>query len=364
MLRIVFIILVLPLLYLSAYGQDVNAEIASAFEQEQYQFLLDFENKEALNASSYFTLGFVNYKSSQDAKALAYFDLAVHEDPAIADYHFYQAMCNLYLRNFNKAEAGILKAINLHDNNPLYQIAQGDIYYNQNKLLLALPCYEQAIKIEGCPDRAYVMKSQLLADLGYLNQAIKAYEYALGKVDPFDEGYTDCLFNLGMIYIENYDYERAISILSQLVELRPLDYEVMAKMVQSYYALNDFENAEKWKQKIYQGYKSGLLPKQMNEMFCFDQFIFEGHKIMAFESFNEPDNNLYYKHIFYVVSPDGKIQFSIQTEHSTLISSLNKHYVLGKTQNGGHSSYFEHLFEKDFDYIQLKKAVMDVFGRK
>ena len=111
----------------------------------------------------------------------------------------------------------------------------------------------------------------------------------------------------------------------------------------------------------------------MNKEFCFDQFDWKDKTIMVFEQFEEPEGRLYYKHIFYVVDEEGKISQTVQTEWS-IAMEMNDNgmkYVLGRDfyppDDGpriAHYSYFQYLFKEDFDYSELKKAVLAVLNEE
>ena len=316
-----------------------------------------------VNDSIYFNLGLQAYHQSKDLEARQFFEKAIKINNKSGEYFFYHAMSNLYLRAYPEAEKSILKAIKLKPKNSLFHIAAGDIYYDQQKFDRALLYYMDAKKMPLCEDRAYVMCSQIYADQKDFEKAIPSFRKTLTHIDPFSQAYVDGLYNLGMIFLETGQFQEALEVLSELVDLRPLDFEVMAKIVQCHYANNDTHLAEAYREKIYAGHENNLLPSSMKDMFCFDQFMLDGHKILAFEYFKEPVDKLYFKHVFYVLSPEGQIKYSIQTEHSSIISSLNKKYVLGKTEKGDHVSYFEHLFDQNFEYAQLKNAVIEVFSK-
>lgn len=104
----------------------------------------------------------------------------------------------------------------------------------------------------------------------------------------------------------------------------------------------------------------------MEKQFCFDQFIWNGKRVKAFEEFAEPDNFLFAKHHFYVMTDNNEIDYQIDSESSAAIrltDSKNK-YVLCLVKNQTHHTYWQYVFSDDYQYPDLKTAVLNILNEK
>lgn len=104
----------------------------------------------------------------------------------------------------------------------------------------------------------------------------------------------------------------------------------------------------------------------MEKQFCFDQFIWNGKRVMAFETFAEPDDFPFTKHHFYVMTHNNDIDYQIDSESSAAIrmsNSKNK-YVLCLVKNQKHHTYWQYVFNDDYQYPDLKAAVLNILNKK
>jgi len=366
MSKIFSAIALLLMIQLQLLAQSTSEQILALYEAQKFQKItvLDIQDHQDLKAHDSFLIGMSFYNLSKDEDALPHFERAVELEKDDAEYNFFLGISYLFLGNLEMAEKHISTSHTFEPQSSLYKIALADVYYNSKSFAEAKKLYLEAQDIADCPDRAYVMYGQILMEEENYDEALAAYKISLNKVDQFYGGFIDCLYNIGSL---EYQLERnadAKKTFTRLVELRPLDYEAMAKIIQCSYATDQLEDIAYWKNRIYHGHESKALPAHMADMFCFDQFIWNDQKVLAFEKFEEPDTGLFYKHIFYLIDSVGNIDYSVQTEHSEAVASLNKYYVLGKSDKNGHSSFFDYLFEKELVYNELKQAVINIFEDK
>ena len=351
---------------LQILAQSTSDQIVALYEAEDFKKIIELEiiDEKELKAHDSFLIGMSHYNLSEDKAALPHFERAVKLKENDAEYNFFLGISYLFLGQFDKAENSINKSNTIQPHSPLYKIALADVYYNRKSFAKAKSLYLEAQELDDCPDRAFVMYGQILMEEEKFEEALTAYKVSLDEVDHFYGAYIDCLYNIGSLEYQLKKYAEAKATFTKLVELRPLDYEAMAKVIQCCYATNELEDLAYWKNRIYDGHESQALPSHMADMFCFDQFTWNDQKVLAFEKFEEPDAGLFYKHIFYLIDSKGEIDYSVQTEHSEAVISFNKYYVLGKSDKNGHSSFFDYLFDKELEYNELKQAVINIFEDK
>jgi hypothetical protein len=150
----------------------------------------------------------------------------------------------------------------------------------------------------------------------------------------------------------------------KLVSAYPTDFHAMAKLIQLYYSFSEFDKTLSYKKKLYAAHKANKLPEEMKDMFCFDQFIWKGKRVMAFENFDEPDNFMFVKHHFYVIDDNGNTMYQIDSESSVAIrtNGPKSKYVLCLAKDGAHYTYWQYVFNDDYQYLELKTAVLDILN--
>lgn len=162
-------------------------------------------------------------------------------------------------------------------------------------------------------------------------------------------------------------YQKTIeaeSAFNELIEITQSYYMAYAKLIQIYYAQKQYKKADPLKAILYDAYEKGLLSGSMKNMFCFDQFYWNGKLIQVWERFAEPKDEIYPKHIFFILNENGDIDYKIQTE-STIIMNENDDlkYLLGML-NGDMHATFNVGFIENFKYDDLKESVINVLEGK
>ena len=205
-----------------------------------------------------------------------------------------------------------------------------------------------------------------LQEQNKIESALVAYKTALAQLTTNDDSYQNCSFNVGLMQQLLAKLPEAKVSLERHIGIYQTDFHAMAKLIQVYYSLSEFEKAIPYKEKLYAAHKANKLQKEMKDMFCFDQFIWNGKRIMAFENFEESDDFMFVKHHFYVLNDKGDIEYRIDSESSVAIrmNDSNKKYVLCLARNGSHFTYWQYLFNDDYEYPELKAAVLDILNEK
>lgn len=343
-------------------AQHSKASIVELYESQRYtEVINEAKDRVDLEAKEAYYVGLTYYHLEQDAKAVQSFDLAIQLNPEFSDSYFYRGTCLMYLNAFDKAIASFNKAISIKNNDPIYYIGKGDAFYNLTQLDSALINYQYAITLPMCQSRAYTMNAQVLSDMKKEAEALEAYYLAEQHIDPFSNEYKDILYNIGMQEFKNKELDKAEKAFESLLNLSPYDYPVINKMIQMHYAKGTYARSDHLRKKLYQGFEKGELPKDLQQMFCFDQFEWNDRMVLAFEKYHEDPSELYYKHLFYLVDDKGKVDCIVQTEYSPAIAAGGSKYVLGSNSESGHVTYYDFLFKEDFDYNDLKKGVIYIF---
>ena len=264
-----------------------------------------------------------------------------------------------YLGQLEKAVGSFKKAIELDSSNTNYYSGLGDSYLNLKKYGKALKSYITATEKTEPIERPFAMIPQMYAELNLPKKALLAFYKSKESVSKESNSYINALYNIGLYEFLNKDFEKSEIAYKELIELAPNDYQSYAKLIQVYYSKKEYEKAEPLKEKLYKAYKKGELKGNLKTMFCFDQFQWKGKTILTFEKFAVKEDELYYKHIFYIPIEEGKTEFTIQTENSPISEELGTgKYAVGMDKNGTHSTFG--FIKENFDRFKLKSIVVKI----
>ena len=362
------VITLLVALGLTANAQDATAEEIKALnDKAEYDKVIEKYGavSQGLSAKSLYYIGFAWYMKENDKKSLEYMDLSIAKDPKDAAAHYIKGSTLVYMGKFEDAIPEFETAITIDPSEGDNNVGLGDAFYNLKKYDQAIAAYKKATELDSPPNRAYSMLAQCYSDLKQNEKALEAYYLARDKISKGSNSYLNALFNIGQLEIRRGDYDKAEPAFVELLQLDPEDYHSYAKLIQVFYHRREYDKAKPSRNKLYEAYKSGKLHGTIKEMFCFDQFKWKDKNIQAWERYEQGDKEtIYAKHIFYVLGPDDKIEYKIQTEYSPISAEQNgPKYLLCMVKDRLHST-FSLGFNDEFNYDDMKAAVIQVLEGK
>lgn len=123
-------------------------------------------------------------------------------------------------------------------------------------------------------------KAQDLSEQRKYKEALVEYEKCL-ELSPED---SSSLYNGGLSAYFTKEYNKALKLWSKLKELDPDDWQVRAKLIQTYQAIGDKEKLEAERKQLFELRKTNEeLQKQKH--YCREQLEVNGKDIMVFEDF-------------------------------------------------------------------------------
>jgi tetratricopeptide (TPR) repeat protein len=361
--------ILLTLLVACSYAQvDLADSFKQLYKEQKYDDIIAYQPKknEDLTAKALYYKGMSHYMKSEDKDAMKYFDLAIAKGPVDYDMFYYKGMLLFYANKFNESLPYFDKAIALLPDEPDFYAGKGEAYYALENKDSAIVYFEKASKLPNCKTRVLLLMGELYQGLNKIENALAVYKTALSQLTPADDSYQICSFNVGLSLQLMGMIPEAKETFEKHLSAYPTDFHAMAKLIQVYYSLNEVDKAVPYKQKLYAAHKGNKLQRGMETMFCFDQFIWNGKRVMAFENFDEPDAFMFVKHHFYLMDDNGKVNCRIDSESSVAIrmnNSKNK-YVLCLVKGEAHFTYWQYLFNDDYKYQELKAAVLDILNEK
>jgi hypothetical protein len=169
--------------------------------------------------------------------------------------------------------------------------------------------------------------------------------------------------------------EKGKPIFDKKFEVR--EFWMTKNIVVSYFGLEQYENAEKYKAILYKAYKEKKLPEGIDEYFNFSFFKWGDKNVWGYEWFEElPENRLntsFTKIVYYIYStnPDGTDKDQLFRLHVLMFHKINNSikfdYVLTKiygTPKREHSeTLYDYTYTKDINYKKLQADIKDVLNK-
>lgn len=206
-------------------------------------------------------LSFNNYldvnnpdREAELQNAIDNFQLAQKIDPSGAQA--YSGLANIYLikKDLERAKRQILQAINLDKTDHYSMMTAARIYREEGDFASAIDFAAKAIEADSTNKTAVRLLAELYYREGMIEKATEAFLVAIEGTDDRKEK-ADLYFNLGLLYQESDNLDRAEEYFSMAYDLNPDDAEALLGMAHT------FEQAEKWRTaERYYGYLLDIDP--------------------------------------------------------------------------------------------------------
>jgi DNA-binding winged helix-turn-helix (wHTH) protein/tetratricopeptide (TPR) repeat protein len=206
-------------------------------------------------AYRYYTMGYYFWtrRSSTDlAKAMHYFDLAIKQDPnyalayaSLADTYFLDAYfgyghLSSLKETYNKAKEAATKALEIDDTLPESHIAVGMVKHFERDLSGAEDSFRRAVELDPSSSIARLRFAHFLAATSRIDRAIAELRVAQ-EIDPTSS--TLCLA-LGNFLFFARQYDESIKYSKLALELNPEAYLARERLAWAYAAEGRFTEAQ------------------------------------------------------------------------------------------------------------------------
>lgn len=206
------------------------------------------------------------YMKSEDKDAMKYFDLAIEKGPVDYDMFYYKGMLLFYANKFNESLPYFDKAIALLPNEPDFYSGKGEAYYSLDNKDSAIVYFEKASKLPKCKTRTFLLMGEIYQDQNKIDNALLSYQTAIVQLTPNDKSHQICSFNLGLMQQLTGKFTEAKETLEKHISAYPIDFHAMAKLIQVYYSLSEFDKALPYKQTLYAAHKAKQLQEEMKKI--------------------------------------------------------------------------------------------------
>lgn len=356
-------------LYSSSLAQtDLSETFSNLYKLKRFDQIINYIPKdgEVLTTNAYYFIAMSYYFTEDYASTIIYMDSAISKGPADNLMYYFKGMALSNMGKYKESLSSLDQAIENFADDPEYYAGKGTVFTKLQKLDSAIFYYEKAQNLPNC--NAWIYSAT--GDLYYIkNNFIKAlgnYELGLNKSQKTSIDYARILFNTALMNKFLGNIEKANEMFEELILYPTTSYDNIERRIQAYYSLGQIDKTKPYIDKLYEGYRKNSLPDYMDKMFCFDQFLWNGKKILAFESFEEPAAPIYVKHQFWIMNDKGSYNYRVVTETGEIVKSLkeNAKYVLTLVKPKTISHYSQFVFSENYNYKDLKQTVIDILNNK
>ena len=200
---------------------------------------------------------------------------------------------------------------------------------------------------------------------------------ALAKYEKTIEIVSDSkglLYNAGLVSFQLNSFDKAAKYWSKLKSIDPNDWQVRAKLVQTYQSLRNLDKRYFERKELFDLRKTNkILELNKTDFYCREQSIMGTEKVMVFEYF-ELKGGRALRYVFYILDENDKPKYRISLGSYELTNSIwreTKKPKLKKEErlfhldgyfDGGHATYG--MCAKEPTYDETRKIVEGIVVKK
>jgi tetratricopeptide (TPR) repeat protein len=361
----------------SAQNTATNQEMQTWFDANEHEKILNIGESEAgsLLDTAVFWTARVYLRAYRDADALAYFDKILARNAKYADAHFYRGVALVGLNQLPQAAQAVDAALGLEKKKALFFALRADIYKAQNLADSAIIFYEKAIALPDCPMPAFencaniyndrkLYKKALTIQYKQKNTAEKSAILGKNLLSADDMDYL--LYAIALNEYNTKQYKAAEKTLLQLLETKPNNYQIVSKLVQTYFAMQDTKRAQPLQARIMTAYAERKLPKTMVDSYCFEQFEVKKIPVHAHQNFVADSSKIHAVYSFHVLDAQGEVEYYLHLEQNESAKKLKKRYIFTKSYAKKDAVYLYAQFAYDEvpTYANLRQIAIKIISDK
>ena len=340
------------------------------YKQKNYAELIKLDkNADKLTPDELYMVGFAFFQLGNDNKAIEFYDIAISKGLDNGSVHFYKGLSLCYLKRYEDALKEIDTAIQKEPSNQEYMNQKGLIYKYQGQEDKALEFFEIATKLPNTYGEPFFWVAYIYHGKQDFTKALALYYIALENVPKRNSYYLKTLQSIGQLeYTFTKDYLKSAKAYSQVINLKPKDYEYYPKLIKAYNAAKEYSKAD----SIFGLMKIAYNNKELSEddmqfrNIAIDESEWNGQLLSVYKYLVDPKVSLDISYKVYLLSKtDKKIEKTFMVEKTSKNPDNIKHLLCEKDKKTG--SHITYPYGWKTDYIplaELKKAVILVLDGK
>jgi len=237
--------------YISGYKKLANIYIKQKEYKKADEVCRKAIKRHSKNADSsvFNEIGNIYYKMGKASKEKQYFHKAKEcYESAIRFENLKSEVCydnlgltHTHLENYNQAETAILQAIEINEKYVCGYINLGHLYTKKGDFQSAMQATKKALSLDKKNRLIYQNLTSIYIQLDSIQPAIELLEQGL-KAMPEEKAFF--YRYLSQIYSKQGDYEQAINMSNQSLQVNPQDVDSHGNLSFYYLFVKDYEKAE------------------------------------------------------------------------------------------------------------------------
>ena len=340
------------------------------YKQKNYAELIKLDkNADKLTPDELYMVGFAFFQLGNDNKAIEFYDNSIAKGLDNGSVHFYKGLSLCYLKRYEDASKEIDTAIQKEPSNQEYMNQKGLIYKYQGQEDKALEFFEIATKLPNTYGEPFFWVAYIYHGKQDFTKALALYYIALENVPKRNSYYLKTLQSIGQLeYTFTKDYLKSAKAYSQVINLKPKDYEYYPKLIKAYNAAKEYSKAD----SIFGLMKIAYNNKELSEddmqfrNIAIDESEWNGQLLSVYKYLVDPKVSLDISYKVYLLSKtDKKIEKTFMVEKTSQNPDNIKHLLCEKDKKtGSHITYPYGWTTNDIPLADLKKAVIFVLDGK
>jgi len=348
--------------------QPLSVIIKNLYVKERYTDIIQTFGhiKEDTSATANYYVGLAYYNTDDYENAIKHFEYSTLKDPEKWESYYIKGQLLSEMERYEEAKNALQKATLINKEDSYIYSGLGDANYALENYDDALIAYKKAITLESPLDHTYLMIAEVYKALGDEKKTLEAYYVAKKNVQKDTEAYFLLLDNIGTHEINIENYKDAYATYYNLHIKNRDNYDYLTKLIQASYGLKKYNYAASYKKTLYDAQQKGLLSEKLSELFCFDQFSWNGKKIFAYEYYDEHPEKANSKFVFYLINTETQeIEKQIHTKQSKNKKAKHEYGDLVTMNKDKIHAVYQIKYKNSLeDYDCLKTTVLNVLEDK
>jgi len=195
-------------------------------------------------AKEYYNLGNAYYEIREYDRAIAYYNLAISQDPELLGAHYNLSLAFIKEGREEEAERVLLRLLERDPENVSILQLLAYVYYQSGSAAKAIETLTKVLVLSPKDVDALHNMAIIYWESGQMQDASRAFAELLGIV-PADgsELYTETLFNYGRLLMQTGEEQKAAEELERYLVWHEQDLEAQRLLARAYTALEQYDRA-------------------------------------------------------------------------------------------------------------------------
>ena len=195
-------------------------------------------------AKEYYNLGNAYYEIREYDRAIAYYNLAISQDPELLGAHYNLSLAFIKGGREEEAERVLLRLLERDPENVSVLQLLAYVYYQSGSVVQAIETVESVLRLSPNDVDALHNMGIIYWEDGQAENAARAFDDLL-EILPADGSalYTETLFNHGQLLMQMGEEQKAVDQLERYLVWHEQDLEAQRLLARAYAAVEQYDRA-------------------------------------------------------------------------------------------------------------------------